>query len=506
MSTISRFDLLNHPAIPTYRVPIELVVALLLGGALRLYRIGTESFWIDEVFTVRVATERSLRQLVFELPQTEPHPPLYNVFMWGWIRVVGTSPGAVRLSSALFAIATIPLVYVLVQRIFDRWTAGIVTICFALSPLQIWYAQEARMYGPLVFLTILSFIAFFRMAESYTHRRAAAYVLTATLLGYLHIFGFFVILAQAMAWFIRRRFTEPGVSHSGILGVYTVIGVLTAPWTGLLADRMLLRPSRYPPDPSGWLGPPGFTHLREAVSLFAFGSTRHSEPYQVLTHPSEALLVVVAVCFVYAIGYYQLRSLGAERWRLIVVGLWLLVPIVVPFVLSFLVRPMFELRYIVVSAPAFLILMGRGIRAIRYEHVRIVLVLLVITGLLIPLPSYYGEATKDDWETAAGIVSEQATEDDVVFVIPGWTWYGDSGAFAYYYDPGEVTVHPTYPNSSGEEYRNAALGHADIYLVISYTENPDQVITQVHDHTGADPVERYDLRNVVIVRLEQPIV
>lgn len=484
-------------------VPPELLAAVLVGAVLRVYRLGAESLWIDEAFMVTMATERTLGQLLFEIPQFEPHPPLYNVFVWAWASVAGTSEVALRSTSVVFGLATLPAAYLLARRLFDRRTATVAVGFLTVSPLQIWYAQEARMYALLVLLTVLSVYLLVSLFDTVTRRRAVGYVAVGVLLGYLHVYGLFVLLAQALTLgvLLLTRRSEIDLSWRHGVGLYGAVGLLTSPWTGLLAHRVLA-PEEYPADAAAWLQAPDPSALVETFSLLSFGVTNTTRPYNVLTQPSELFLMVVVVCLLLLGGLFTMGQLAGEKRELTVVVLWLTAPIAVPFALSVTVRPMFELRYTVVVAPAFLILLARSTQVLGDRRLRAVLVALVVIGMLVPLPGYYAEPHKAQWDDAAEYVDERAAPGDTVVVVPGWTWTGPSDAFAYYFDRSDVGVRPLYAFSSDAEYRSAVSGDGDVYLVVSYTNDREAVVDRVASETGTEPTERRTFVNVVVVEYE----
>jgi 4-amino-4-deoxy-L-arabinose transferase-like glycosyltransferase len=487
-----------------FGVPGELFLITILGALLRGYRLGAQGFWIDEVFMTTMATERSLSELLFVVPQFEPHPPLYNVFMWAWVGIFGTSEIAMRSSSVLFSIATIPLVYLLVRRLFDRPTAVIVGTFVAVSPFQIWYAQEARMYAPLVLLTVASFYLLVRLTESYTRRTAIGYVAVGVALAYLHIYGLFVLLAQVLflGWQLAGNADTEVRPFRRLVGIYGSIGLLTSPWTGLLLHR-LVAPDQYPADAAAWLQPPALDVLVEALSLLSFGVTPATRPYSVLSQPPRLFLLAVAVPLVVLVGLNTMGEFRSERSELRLLFLWLLVPILVPFLISVTVRPIFQLRYVIVAAPAFLILVARGIQSLSSRPVRYGLVLLILTGMFVPLPGYYTEPHKDQWDDAAAYVSENADAGDVIIVVPGWTWTGPSDGFRHYFGRQDVAVSPLYSFSSQDEYRDAVTDGGDVYLVLSYTNERAGVLDSVSSEVGHGPTETREFVSIVVATYEQ---
>jgi len=486
-----------------FTVPPELLIAMLVGSVLRLYRLGEQSFWIDEVFMITMATERTLGELLFEVPQFEPHPPLYNVIMWAWVPLAGTSEVAMRSTSVLFSVATLPVAYLLVRELFDRATATVAVAFLTVSPLQIWYAQEARMYALLVLLTVLSIYFLVRLTDSFSRLYATGYVTVGVLMGYLHVYGLFVLLAQAL-YLGLLMYINPAdndISFRKGVGMYASIGLLTSPWTGLLIHR-IIAPEQYPADAAAWLQSPEPSALIETFSLLSFGVTKTTRPYNVLTYPSELFLMAVALCLVVMIGLTTMGELSAETNQLSLLALWLVVPVGVPFVLSVAVRPMFELRYTIVAAPAFLILVARSIQLIDNRYLRYALIAVILIGMLVPLPGYYTEPHKDQWDEAASYVDENAAAEDTILVVPGWTWTGPSDAFNHYFSRGDVSVNPLYSFSTQEEYQNAVSDGGKVYLVLSYTNDREEVIDRVATASGTEPTERREFVNIVVVRYD----
>ena len=80
-------------------VLLGLVVA---GAALRFATLETQSFWIDEGYTVHLLRGR-LSGLVHGIPRTEETPPLYYALAWLWTRPFGTAEDANQLCSNLKA-------------------------------------------------------------------------------------------------------------------------------------------------------------------------------------------------------------------------------------------------------------------------------------------------------------------------------------------------------------------------------------------------------------------
>ncbi|MFN8516364.1 MAG: glycosyltransferase family 39 protein [Chloroflexia bacterium] len=119
-----------------------------LGLGLRLYQLQRLSLWLDETSTIYFAR--------FTWPHIlglqgwyDDHPPLYFALI-KLVSLVVPEVEAGRVMSMIAGVATLPVLAALVARLVN-WRAGLVAaLVLAVSPLHVWYSQEARMYTPVV--------------------------------------------------------------------------------------------------------------------------------------------------------------------------------------------------------------------------------------------------------------------------------------------------------------------------------------------------------------------
>src|SRR5687767_2498520 len=86
-----------------------LCLVMLLGAVLRLYNLGTESYWLDEVSMLRVAGG-TIDSIVLDTRENG-RPPVYVLFAHFWIHIFGQSEVATRSLSAIFSIASLGVMY-----------------------------------------------------------------------------------------------------------------------------------------------------------------------------------------------------------------------------------------------------------------------------------------------------------------------------------------------------------------------------------------------------------
>ncbi|MFN8534894.1 MAG: glycosyltransferase family 39 protein [Dehalococcoidia bacterium] len=152
-----RQTLAARPAIADRARPLTVLALgaiLLLAFGLRVYRLDGQSLWADEGATV-VMTLRSPVEIV-QAAAGDIHPPLYYLALRGWAEVAGRSEFALRFLSVVYGVLVVALTYVVGRLLLDRRAALAGAFFAAVSPLLIYYAQEARMYEQMTLFGLLA--------------------------------------------------------------------------------------------------------------------------------------------------------------------------------------------------------------------------------------------------------------------------------------------------------------------------------------------------------------
>jgi uncharacterized membrane protein len=397
---------------------------IILGAALRFYDLGAESYWFDEVITVRRAGG-SLGSLL-----VRRYAPIYEILAHFWMQAFGTSEVATRSLSALAGIASIAVMYVVGRQLFGKKVALISTFLMVVSEFQIYHSQDFRYYSLFVLMTLFSFLFYIRALKTKRSTYFVLYVLFSILLFYTHPFGVFALVAQSLYLLLQRaRYREARVPW--ILS-QTLILLAIGPRLLPGAEDTLsgtVGVMNWIPDPEIWL--PALTVLKYVAADY---------PSWGALVAGIAFLVIATLVFVVYVGKEQwlaslkglpavVQGLPSKANELLLVGCWLLCPIIIPFVLSKVFGPIYLYRYTISAAPAFYLLVGLGIAAVSKvvpEPISLGLLMILIAP---GLHEYYVANVKEQWREAAAYVEENATTDDVIAFGPA----GGRDAFNWYY-------------------------------------------------------------------------
>lgn len=136
-----------------------LMVVLLVALLARLPTIISRPLWYDEAFAVLFSAEgpRAMSYGTLIVDQgiaADVHPLGYYTLLWAWQAVAGGSPFAVRALSVVLGLLLVYLGYRLARQLFDERIATVAALALALSPFQVHYSQEVRMYALLAVLLL----------------------------------------------------------------------------------------------------------------------------------------------------------------------------------------------------------------------------------------------------------------------------------------------------------------------------------------------------------------
>ncbi|HVC35219.1 MAG TPA: glycosyltransferase family 39 protein [Chloroflexota bacterium] len=230
-------------------VAVAAGLVLVLGAfVLRIYRIDSQSLWPDEVYSL-VLSHWSIGQTWTQI--VNDHVPLYTLLLGEWRPLVGTSAFSLRFFSAIFSTLSVPLTLILARRFLRPSAAYVAAMLVAISPFQVYYAQEVVMYSLLGALALLSSWLLLRWAA---RPGLGVVILQSVLYGamaYTHYAGLFVlathvaivVVSWLCGWFQPRDLTGGLPVEAPVFSrrwVWTWLGgmLLFLPWVATHVHAM----------------------------------------------------------------------------------------------------------------------------------------------------------------------------------------------------------------------------------------------------------------------------
>jgi hypothetical protein len=185
----------------------ELVLSAILGLSviLRLVGLGAESLWGDELVSVFLLRRHWLEILTERLYFNQP---FYYLIMHFWARAFGESEFSLRFPSAALGVATVFVTFMLARHLVNVWIALGAALLVAVSPVLIWYSQEARLYAFTTFLLLVSTYLLIQYLETTRTLFLLAYAGTAFVGFATHYYFLPFVVAHnlvAIAWLANTK-------------------------------------------------------------------------------------------------------------------------------------------------------------------------------------------------------------------------------------------------------------------------------------------------------------
>ncbi len=175
-----------------------LLAIILIGFALRLFRLASRELRGDESFGYFFSLPSPTQIVARTLALQEPHPVGSYLLQHAWLQVAGKHEFALRFISVLAGTVAIPLIFHLGKQLRlgapTALTAGLLT---AVSAYAIWHSQDARMYSLSLALTAAATVLALRVIQQPKLWPASvAYAVCAAAALNVHYYAAFVILAH----------------------------------------------------------------------------------------------------------------------------------------------------------------------------------------------------------------------------------------------------------------------------------------------------------------------
>jgi len=376
-------------------------VAVVVAGVVLRF-LTTSHLWLDEALTINIS-----RLPLSRIPDALRHdgsPPLYYLAQHFWTAVFGSGDVSVRALSALFSVATLPLIWMAGLRIGARRAAVAALVLLAASPFAIRFATEARMYSLLGLLAVAGYLFLQRFLERPSIGSGIGIAVSSGLLALTHYWAFYLLATVAVMLLVRARRAH---DRTPVLAVVAMAagGLLFVPWLPAFAYQM-----GHTGTP--WADLPTFNAVLDTVRSWAGGGT---DAGQLL----NLVFIALAVLAVFGLAIdgrridLDLRTRpGARRLVIAVFG-----TLIVGLVAAVALRSAYVVRYTSVVFPLFILVVAFGTLVFADGRIRVaVLALAVVLGFTAAVPNTGSHRTEAC--LVAQTLNRSAAPGDVVAYCP----------------------------------------------------------------------------------------
>ncbi len=405
----------------------------IIGLAARMCCLGSKSFWFDEAL-VLLESKNPLFEILS--PRAEGiHPPLYRLIMHFWL-FLGSGEWILRIPSLIFSFLCVCLAYRIGRLLFDRSAALLGAFLMSISPFQVYYSQEAKMYSLLLFFSLLSSYFFLRLLREDRKDSWVWYIGANLGCLYTHYFAFFSLFAHGiyLIYFCFRR------KNGGLLTRWLAAqccGVLFfSPWMKTFLSHAAKVKENF------W------------VPVLSPGEVGSVVKNLILGYYTGDIPFLLAYCFFplfFILGLFSPvsgRDSSSGEWltrqeKIFFLIISVVIPLASSLVISIVFRPVFLSRTLIAVSAWYCLGAAAGISALRGKKIlRYGVVIIAVALMSAGLRNYY---LNQHFRPSIGVVKKRAMRPLAQFIVSHFQ-RGDVVALAHsslstpflYYCPGYV--------------------------------------------------------------------
>ncbi len=399
-------------------------IPVALAAVLCFTQISSRSLGFDEAATVTIASQHG-SALYSAIAHDGGNMSGFYLLLHVLIGAFGNGLVVIRFPSALASVVTVALIGVIALRLFSRRAAFAAGSLAAVSLPLVFWGQNARGYAPMVAFVCAAYVAFIELAdEEQGHDRKrrywVAYVILMTLATLSSFVAVLVIPAQLVVLIRRRRIAGRFLLALAAYAICCVPLVLLALNRGSSQLFWVPRP----------------TQKTEMQVLQALTSAGLEPSFHRTPSTSMLLLVTIVLVLIVALVIIWSALRGETSWGGLMIVAWFAVPVLVVWLASFVIQPLFLPRNLLMAAPPVALLLGVGLGDRRLPRGLAVFVLVALLAFrALQLGPSYG-VSPEPWRQATSYVLNGARPGDCAAFYPA----DGQMAFQYYVGSGAANV------------------------------------------------------------------
>jgi len=473
-----------------------LVIVVTLGSIIRLATLPAKSLWNDEIISITIASHplgeilRARLRIGETAAQADylytNNPPLHLVILHA-AQAISRTEFAYRLPFAIAGIATIPVVFLVMRRLFRNEIAIASTVLFALSPLHVAYSQEARPTAFLVLLALTGLLLLIRAMESGGVGNWVAFAVVTILNIWNSYFALMLVVPMfcmiaGMHLLRLWRLNDRQGAHRVLLGMSLSAGAVVLSAVPLIAD---LRATSEMNSVAVGENGPRLAKIVQSIMLLTF--TGNPIPQNFLT---GALVVLF-----FMIGLAQLLRVrdSAATPTLI----WIAVPLIILGIVDS--NHVLEMRYILFVLPLVIAITLEGLfatvglfsrrcsarsRQFGISAVSTGLVVLSLLGLTVqPTKAISGQPIKPDWNSVVEKYTAAASPESCLILVDG-SGHAMFEIVGYYLN--ERDTEPCAIDARDPRFLEIVSTHPDLWWGIGTQFYPEERVTELRVEFSGD--------------------
>ena len=405
-------------------------IAILFAATfLRFYKLDFQSLWMDELYTMNVASpNHGFVEMIKDVTFRESFPYLYFIIVKTFFLLFGHYSIVARIPSAIFGVLCVWMIYKLGKELVSKKVGLIAAILITFNQYSIYNSQDARAYSFYLFFVILSYYQLNRFIQNPSKSSAIKYGISAGLLLNTNFFAISNVLAQGFLLLILKIIF---INEKKIRLQNIKLLMLTISITFIFFIPNIYKFYLTTQFFSDWIPAPtngGVTiMIKEMVCDSEF----------VLFLSGILLMFYFLNAFKYSTNDNAFISkLDKKVLVFIVLISWIVFPLLLVVIKSYMSSPLYVTRYLYSILPAILILFAIAINEINNSIIKYCFLFLLLFSLLfdmVEVKKYYNYPCKAQFREASKVVIANKIKTETVYTSQKY-W------FDYYFQNGGTNI------------------------------------------------------------------
>jgi uncharacterized membrane protein len=393
------------------KVDFILFSILFLATILRIYNIGYQSPWLDELSTFQVSDP----DLTFDQTHTlimtrEGFPHFYFLCLKFLSNVFGHSIVTLRMFSAFFGICSIYLIYLLVKEFVNQKAGYIAALLMAVNGFHIYHSQEARAYALLVFFVLFASYRMLKYIKNQNWKNAILLGIACGLIPNAHPLGVLnigVIYLTIFIFFIRS--SNKIEKFKQLLFSATLTLLVFSPVYQIISKLSKIS--------SFWVPQPSLETIKLAF-------------FELLSSDVYIFYLYIISIFVF-FGVIIFKTKNSKRTEennvniifTLFIAFWIIINIGTIILKSYLDVSIIVNRYFIGSFPLFMITLSYCFSLMKNKYlISITIILFIVFSLYsnIIQKNYYESVSKSQWNLVSSEIIQNNKENHKIYSAYGF--------------------------------------------------------------------------------------
>jgi uncharacterized membrane protein len=372
---------------------------------LRLKNLTFQSYWLDELVSVSISQPKNDFNKVYS-ETLKGGPPLYQILLWIWYKLIGYNAFSGRLLSVIFGAGAVVALYQLGKELFSTRVGIFAALLLAVNEFTIYYAQEVRAYSLLLMLSLVSSTFLFRFLKIPSRANFIFHLISLISLYYTHYYGFYVLITHIVFLLI---FKQHFVRSNKPFFIFFIVAIFLS-LVPLLFNILTLSKIQ-----TFWIQVPKWNFWWY---------------YFIFYFKSRILVVLFGLLLLFGVFSF-FKSTRLEKENFLFLAILIFSTYSISYIRSLLFTPMLTERYTIIVVPAILLIIAFGLDRIKFGYLRnsIFVILILLSLYSIFDRSFYSLSKKENWKQVLIEVKKKNFLDypiyDIVYAGTFYQTYAD---------------------------------------------------------------------------------